>query len=147
MAIHNIQTWRITLDDVSPWTASAFLLDSLVGYAAAVDDTAFVDREQVHNALIAWRLASPARKLRQITGPAPILEARLNAAEWRNRFAKLTATAAAELVVENFISDPSCGFGDAVTVIAPALEAWGEAQLPNHKHKLGGRSDKSKLPA
>ncbi len=55
MAIHNIATWRITLDDTSAWTASSFLLDSLSGYAGAIGDGGFEDREQAHNCLIAWR--------------------------------------------------------------------------------------------
>jgi hypothetical protein len=58
----------------------------------------------------------------------------------RNLFSKLSATAAAEVIVENFLTDPACGFTDSVAVIARALTAWGEAQLSNHR--VGGRSDK-----
>ena len=41
MAIHSIQMWRTTLDNVAAWTASSFLLHSLVGYQAAIDDGGF----------------------------------------------------------------------------------------------------------
>jgi hypothetical protein len=139
MAIHSITTWRLTLDNTATWTASTFLLDSLTGYAGAVGDDGFADREQTFNFLTAWRLAKPPGQLRRVIGPAPIMDGKVSVQNLRNVFAKLTAAAAADLLVENYLSDPVCGFSDNVAIIASALVAWHEAQL-SQQNKLGGRS-------
>jgi hypothetical protein len=143
MSIHSIQTWRITLDNVAAWTASTFLLDSLTGYAGPVGDGGFVDREQTHNFLVAWRLATPPGQLRRVTAPVPIMDGNVTVQSLRNVFAKLSPAAAADLLVENYLSDPICGFSDSVAIIATALVAWHEAQqLSQHNKLIGGRGDK-----
>ena len=135
MATHSIQTWRITLDRVSAWNASSFLLDSLVGYANSVGN-GFDDREQTYNFLLAWRLATPPGRLRRVNGHAPIMD-RLSVDNLRNVFSKLSAAAAADLIVEKYLSDPICGFTDSVAIIATALTAWGEVQLAHHDIGIG----------
>ena len=137
---HSIAVWKTALTDVSAWTARTFLLSSLAGYQGPLD-TGFADREQTYNFLIAWRLSTPATKLRKISGPVPV--ARLSPQQWRNAFAELNASAAAELLVENYLTDPLCGFGDAVAILASALAAWGEVQVS--QHKVGGRGDKAPI--
>jgi hypothetical protein len=139
MAIHSIQTWRLTLDNTPAWTASTFLLDSLLGYAGAVGDDGFADREQTFNFLTAWRLAKPPGQLRRVIGPSSIMDGRLSVQNLRNVFTKLSPAAAADLLVENYLSDPICGFSDSVAIIAAALTAWAEAQLSHDK--LGGKGD------
>jgi hypothetical protein len=136
MATHSIQTWRITLDRVSAWNASSFLLDSLVGYANSVGN-GFDDREQTYNFLLAWRLATPPGRLRKVNGHVPITEGRLSIQNLRNAFSKLSAAAAADLIVEKYLSDPICGFADSVAIIATALTAWGEVQLAHHDIGIG----------
>jgi hypothetical protein len=137
--IHSIAVWKTALTDVSAWTASTFLLSSLAGYQGALDNGGSEDREQTYNFLIAWRLSTPATKVRKISGPIPIT--RLSPQQWRNAFAELNAAAAAELLVETYLTDPLCGFGDAVAILASALAAWGDVQVS--QHKLGGRGDKA----
>jgi hypothetical protein len=107
----------------------------------ALDNGGFADREQIFNFLVAWRLSTPATKLRKNNGPVPIT--RLSPQQWRNAFAELNAVAAAELLVETYLNDPLCGFGDAIAILASALAAWGEVQVS--QHKLGGRGDKAPI--
>lgn len=121
MAIHSIAVWKTALTDVSAWTASTFLLSSLAGYQGPLDNGGFADREQTYNFLMAWRLVTPAAKLRKVNGPVPVTEGRPTPAQWRSTFAKLSATAAAELLVENYLNDPACGFDDAIAILAGAL--------------------------
>ena len=96
MATHSIQTWRITLDRVSAWNASSFLLDSLVGYANSVGN-GFDDREQTYNFLLAWRLATPPGRLRKVNGHVPITEGRLSIQHLRNAFSKLNVASRYQL--------------------------------------------------
>jgi hypothetical protein len=142
MAIHSIAVWKTTLDDVSAWQASTFLLSSLAGYQGPLDNGGFDDREQVYNFLMAWRLATPSAKLRKV-GPAAIGEGRPTAAQFRATFSKLSAAASAELLVENYLNDPACGYIDAVAIITAALVAYGEVQVAHSQPKLGGRGDKA----
>jgi hypothetical protein len=132
MATHSVQVWHAALDNVAAWTAAEFLLSSLADYQSMASDGGFADREQTYNFLMAWRLATPAARLRSIKGPVPVTEGRPTPQQWRNTFAKLSAVAAAELIVENYLNDPTCGFGDAIAVLADALTAWGEVQLSQH---------------
>jgi len=140
MATHSVQVWRVTLDNVAAWTAAEFLLSSLADYQSTANDGGFADREQTYNFLMAWRLATPSARLRKVNGPVPITEGRLSSQQWRSLFSKLSAIAAAEVIMENYLNDPACGFGDGVAILASALTAWGEVQLA--QHKLGGRSGK-----
>src|SRR5262245_36037159 len=105
MATHSVQVWRVTLD--AAWTAAEFLLSSLADYQSTANDGGFADREQTYNFLMAWRLATPLARLRKVNGPIPITEGRLNAQQWRNLFAKLSAIAAAEVIMENYLNDPA----------------------------------------
>jgi hypothetical protein len=141
MGTHSVQVWRVALDNVAAWTAAEFLLSSLVDYQVMANDGGFADREQTYNFLMAWRLASPAVRLRKVNGPVPITEGRLSPQQWSNLFSKLSAVAAAEVIMENYLNDPACGYTDGVAMLSSALTAWGDVQVS--QHKLRGRSPSS----
>jgi hypothetical protein len=127
--------WRVLLSDLSVWAATDHLLRDLLNFSfqcAVRDFTINQDRQQVENWATAWRSLAPSRKPRNVLGPIAIINGSFTVADWRSVLSKLTAKAAAETIVGNFLFDPSCGYDDGVAVLARAMEAWADIAVRDH---------------
>jgi hypothetical protein len=75
-------------------------------------------------------------------GPIPVLYGDMTVADWKKTLSKMTAGAAAECVIANYIYDPVCDYGTSVKVLRRVLQAWAEIELSAH----GIGSDHSLAP-
>jgi hypothetical protein len=79
-----------------------------------------------------------------MNGPVPVLNADQTVEDWKRILRKLTVSAAAEIVVADFLFDPVCDYGTSVKVLKRVLTAWAEIELSNHG--LGANSGHSLVP-
>jgi hypothetical protein len=61
-----------------------------------------------------------------MNGLVPVLNCDQSVADWKRILSKLTAGAAAETVVANFLYDRFCDYGTSVKVLRRVLQAWAE---------------------
>jgi hypothetical protein len=69
----------------------------------------------------------------------PILNGDQTVEDWKRILSKMTAFAAAEIVISNYLYDPLCDYGTSVRVLRKVLTAWSELEL--EAHGIGGKGD------
>ena len=80
-----------------------------------------------------------------MNGPVPVLNGDQTVEDWKRILSKLTAGAAAETVVCNYLYDPVCDYATSVKVLKRVLTAWAEIELDNHG--IGADSGHSLVPS
>jgi hypothetical protein len=82
---------------------------------------------------------TPSRRSNKINGPIPVLNGDMTVEDWKRTLSKMTAGAAAETVVANYIYDPVCDYGTSVTVLRRVLQAWAELHANGPATTLASR--------
>jgi hypothetical protein len=83
-----------------------------------------------------------SRRSNKTSGPIPVLGGDMTVEDWKRTLSKMTAGAAAETVIANYIYDPVCDYGTSVRILRRVLQAWAEIELDANGIGLGGRGDK-----
>jgi hypothetical protein len=69
-------------------------------------------------------------------GLIPVLNGDQTVEDWKRILSKLTVSAAAEMVVADYIYDPICDYGTSVKVLKRVLTAWAEIELNKHDIRI-----------
>jgi hypothetical protein len=137
MSLHSVYQWRLIQENVPVWSLAEYLLRDLHDYPVFrgqfnlhVDH----DLQQTENFLTAFAAVphDSKGKPRKVTGPVAVISGDLSIADWKKALGKLSVSAAAELVLYNFLYEPSCDFAYGSIVLRRVLTAWAELQLADH---------------
>jgi len=142
MSLHSVYQWKLIQENVPVWSLAEYLLRDLHDYPVFRGQFNLHiehDLQQIENFLTAFATVphDAKGKPRKPTGPVAVITGDLSVAEWKLVLSKLSVSAAAELVLFNFLYEPSCDFAYGAIVLRRVLTAWSQIKLAEHGIGIG----------